>query len=289
MARPIDHSISTAKEPTMASRSTLPATLAALAVAAVASSAALAQAPAAAAPEPDLTLSANVGLFSNYVFRGITQTNEKPAVQGGFDLAHKSGFYLGTWASNVSWISDLTPGVSASMEWDFYGGYKGSLPADFGYDLGVLYYWYPGNYSQAPEGYVKPDTTELYAALSWKFLSLKYSYSVNNKTFGVGDSRGSSYLDLTASYDILEKVNEAINKVTIFGHLGHQWFTGSPNGFDNGNYDYGDWKVGASADIYGVVLGIYGTGTNAQDQYWTNVYGKNTSGGQFVAYVQKTF
>src|SRR6266498_1225542 len=83
----------------------------------------------------------NVGLFSQYVFRGITQTNEKPAVQGGFDLGHKSGFYVGTWASNISWISDYTPGVSASLEWDFYGGYKGSLPADFGYDLGVLYYY----------------------------------------------------------------------------------------------------------------------------------------------------
>lgn len=261
---------------------------------ALASGAVLAQtpAPAAPAPEPDWTFTGNVGLFSQYVFRGITQTNEKPAVQGGFDLGHKSGFYAGTWASNINWISDAVPppySVSASMEWDFYGGYKGSLPADFGYDLGVLYYWYPGNYGNAPPGYTKADTTELYAALTWKFLSLKYSWSANNKTFGVPDSRGSSYLDLTASYDVIDKVSDAIGKVTIFGHLGHQWYTGNPGGFDNGVYDYGDWKVGASTEIYGVTVGLYGTGTNAQDAYYTNVYGKNISRGQFVAYLQKTF
>ena len=61
----------------------------------------------AAAPTPPFTATANVGLFSEYVFRGLTQTNQKPAVQGGFDLAHKSGFYVGTWASNVNWIDDF--------------------------------------------------------------------------------------------------------------------------------------------------------------------------------------
>src|SRR5262245_25871818 len=149
-------------------------TVVCLAAAALFSGAASAQmtmpmpAPAGAPdkPEPDFTFTGNVGLFSQYVFRGLTQTNEKPAVQGGFDLGHKSGFYVGTWASNISWLSDATAGmppgltVSAPIEWDFYGGFKGSLPADFGYDLGVMYYWYPGTY---PSGYTTPNTTELYA------------------------------------------------------------------------------------------------------------------------------
>src|SRR5512141_1643298 len=131
----------------MARRTHLPATLAALAFAAAASSAALAQtAPAPAAepakPEPDFTFTGNVGLYSQYVFRGISQTNEKPAIQGGFDLGHKSGFYVGTWASNISWLSDTNADVSASVEWDFYGGYKWTLPQDFVADFGVLYYWY---------------------------------------------------------------------------------------------------------------------------------------------------
>ena len=263
-------------------------TLAALAFASLVPTAALAQTtPAAApAPEPDWTGTGNVGLYSQYVFRGISQTNEKPAVQGGFDLAHKSGFYVGTWASNISWLSDAypasapPPAPSASMEWDFYGGYKGSLPMDFGYDLGVLYYWYPGKY---PSGYTSPNTTEIYAALSWKFLTFKYSWSANDKTFGLPDSRGSQYLDLTASYDVVEKVSDVIGKVTVFGHIGKQYF------HNNSFFDYSDWKVGASTEIYGVTVGIYGTGTNAQDAAYTNNYGKNISANQFVGYVQKTF
>src|SRR5258708_6157414 len=84
-------------------------------------------APAAApapAPEPDWTSPRNIGFFSQYVFRGVPKTNEKPAVRGGFDPGHKGGFYVGRGASNIGWISDFgprgAPPVSASLEWDFY-------------------------------------------------------------------------------------------------------------------------------------------------------------------------
>jgi uncharacterized protein (TIGR02001 family) len=250
----------------------------AVALAASIASSAWAQTPAAPA-EPDFTFTGNVGLFSQYVFRGISQTNEKPALQGGFDLGHKSGFYVGTWASNISWLSDGNPDVSASVEWDFYGGYKLALPADFTADFGVLYYWYPGTY---PSGYTKPNTTELYAALTWKWFTGKYSYSLNN-TFGFPDSKGSDYWELNASYDVVEKVNDAIGKVTVFGHLGKQKFK------NNGFYDYGDWKVGVSTEIYGVTVGVFGTGTDAESAGYTNRFGKDTSDTQFVGYVQKTF
>jgi uncharacterized protein (TIGR02001 family) len=240
-----------------------------------------APAPAAAgAPEPDFTFTGNVGIFSQYVFRGVSQTNEKPALQGGLDLAHKSGLYIGTWGSNVSWISDADPRVSASLEWDIYGGYKGSLPADFGYDLGFMYYYYPGSY---PSGFVKPDTIELYAGLTWKFLSLKYSYSVDSKTFGFPDSRGSDYIDLTANYDVIEKVSDVIGKVTLTGHVGHQKFRNS------GDFNYTDWKVGVSTEVYGVTLGIFYTDTNAKDQFYTNPFGKKIADSQFVGFIQKTF
>ena len=78
--------------------------LAGLASLTLAASVAQAQAPAAA---PEHTLTGNVGLFSEYIFRGIAQTAGKPALQGGFDYGHASGFYLGTWASNASWLSDF--------------------------------------------------------------------------------------------------------------------------------------------------------------------------------------
>jgi len=109
----------------MIEKRSLRSSLAAAALAAAFAGSAWAQTPAPApaaaapAPEPDWTFTGNVGLYSQYVFRGISQTNEKPALQGGFDLGHKSGFYVGTWASNISWISDYVPQgappVSASL------------------------------------------------------------------------------------------------------------------------------------------------------------------------------
>ncbi len=104
---------------------------------------AMAQTPApapAAKAEPDYTLTANVGLFSDYRFRGFTQTDYQPAIQGGFDFAHKSGFYLGNWNSNVS--SALYNG--APIEMDFYGGYKHAF-GDFGLDVGAHLLLLPGH------------------------------------------------------------------------------------------------------------------------------------------------
>jgi uncharacterized protein (TIGR02001 family) len=245
--------------------------------------AAPAAAPAAepAKPEPDFTATANIGIFSQYVFRGVSQTDEKPAVQGGFDVSHnKSGLYAGTWLSNISWISDGAPDASASLEWDLYGGWKYDLPYDFQSDLGMLYYYYPGSY---PSGFTTPNTFELYAALNWKMLQLKYSYSVNNQTFGIPDSRGSYYIEGNLNWDVVDKVNDYIGKVTIIGHVGHQSFQ------NNSNFTYTDWKGGVAFDLSGYTVGLYGTGTDAKSAFYTNPYGKNIANGQFVAYVQKTF
>src|SRR5688500_17951677 len=79
-----------------------------------------AAAPAAPEPQPDWTFTGNAGIFSDYRFRGISQTNRKPAFQGGFDVAHASGFYAGNWNSNV----DSAFYNGANLEMDFYGGYK---------------------------------------------------------------------------------------------------------------------------------------------------------------------
>ena len=136
-------------------------------------------------PVEPYTITGNFGIYSQYIFRGLTQTDRKPAFQGGFDLATPGGFYAGTWGSNISWLHDA--GVvdhGASLEWDFYGGYKYAFNDDWGMDVGVLQYWYPGDYL---EGVTKPNTTELYIAGNWKWVSLKYSHAVSN-TFGIPDS-----------------------------------------------------------------------------------------------------
>ncbi len=138
-----------------------------------------------------VAIAANTALASDYRFRGISQTNGKPAVQGGFDAALGS-FYLGTWASNVSWLADGGGGsVSNSLELDLYGGYKGSVGA-VDYDVGGLFYYYPGTY---PGDFNSPDTFEIYGQVAWQGLSLKYSHALTD-VFGFADSKGGAYLDL---------------------------------------------------------------------------------------------
>src|SRR3954468_10934767 len=101
---------------------------------------------AAVAADSPHTFTANVGLVSDYRFRGISQTFKEPAIQGGFDYSHSSGFYAGTWASNVYGNANSAGGpvyAGASMEWDFYGGYKFEPMKDLTLDVGLLQYYYP--------------------------------------------------------------------------------------------------------------------------------------------------
>jgi uncharacterized protein (TIGR02001 family) len=244
----------------------------------------------AAAPsfaEGDHTFAANVGLYSQYVFRGITQTFEDPALQGGFDYSHASGFYLGAWGSNISWLQDANAYSSGgSLELDFYGGFKGSV-SDFGYDVGLLQYWYPGDVAS---GYNKADTLEMYVAGSWKWFTVKYSYALSDKVFGYGpNADGSDYWDFSASVPVGE------SGVTLGAHYGIQSFKGSTSGVDNGNYEYNDWKISAAYDmgkasktLTGVTVGIAYTDTDADANYWT-VNGKNLGDSQFIAWVSKAF
>lgn len=100
---------------------------------------------AAEEAKPAFTLSSNAYLVSDYLFRGQTQTWGRPAVQAGFDFAHESGLYLGTWASNVSGNQF----AGGSLELALYGGYSSKISEGVGYSAGLLYYYYPGaNYGK---------------------------------------------------------------------------------------------------------------------------------------------
>jgi uncharacterized protein (TIGR02001 family) len=236
------------------------------------------------------TITGNVGIYSQYVFRGLTQTDRDPAIQGGFDYSHSSGFYLGTWASNISWLRDFgSYSNGGSMEWDFYGGYKGTFgKSDFGFDVGLLQYYYPGD--TAP-GAAKADTLELYGALSWKWLSAKYSYSLDNKTFGVTDSSGTWYLDLTANIPVTDKFNVQL-------HYGKQKFDGNtPAGVSNDSLaSYEDYKIGLTYTLpKDFTVGAFFTTTSmdtAQEAFYTTPVGAGSrflGKDQFVVFLQKTF
>jgi uncharacterized protein (TIGR02001 family) len=232
------------------------------------------------------TLTGNVGFFSEYIFRGLQQTDGKPALQGGFDYSHSSGLYAGTWASNVSWLSDAAAYTSSSLEWDFYGGFKGTFgKSDFGYDVGLLQYVYPG--SPLP-GVTKADTLEAYGALSWKWLTAKLSVSLSDETFGVPNSDGSYYFDLTANFPLTDKL-------TLTAHYGQQEFKGNtPAGISNDSFaSYKDWKLGASYTLpQNFTVGAFYTDTDmnaTQRAFYTNPAGHFLGKDTVVFFLQKTF
>jgi uncharacterized protein (TIGR02001 family) len=243
------------------------------------------------APSP---LTGNFGFFSEYVFRGLTQTDGKPAIQGGFDYAHSSGAYMGTWASNISWLNDsptFTGYTSSSLEWDFYGGYKGAIVGDLGFDVGLLYYYYPGRFIQ-PVGVDvrKADTLEGYGALTWKWLSAKVSYSLLDRTFGVPSSRGTYYLDLTGTYPVTDKLN-------LIAHYGMSKFSGSSAACTSGDNDtcasYDDYKLGVTYALpQSFTVGAAYTGTSmdtAQEVFYTNAAGRRLGDSTLTLFLQKTF
>lgn len=237
---------------------------------------------AMAAEESVHTLSANVGLTSDYVFRGVSQTQGQPAIQGGADYSHASGLYAGTWASNVEWVSTGAAPYKEnnSLEIDLYGGYKGSV-GDVGYDIGAITYYYPGDQMA---GSNDPDTTEVYLGASWKFLSAKYSYTVSDRFVGWGtsatngDTQGSYYVELNANYDLG-------NGWGVLGHVGYQDVK------DNEPASYTDWKLGVSKDIgFGVVTLAYtDTDADAAAYTWGGTHTKKVADGRAFLSFSKSF
>ena len=205
--------------------------LAVLASALIASAPALAQTPAV---EPDYSYSFNVGAITDYRFRGISQTRLRPALQFGADFGHKSGFYVGTWGSTVRWISDA--GGDADVEIDLYGGYRTRF-GDFGVDVGVLRYLYPGS-----DLAVNPDTTEVYLAGSWGPATLKYSHAVTN-LFGAADSENSYYVDLSATFDT------GYWGLAFTPHVGYQKVK------NNDAASYTDWSLTLSKEFMPGLVG----------------------------------
>lgn len=209
---------------------------------------------AGAAVAQDSPFSANVAIMSDYAYRGISQTDERPALQGGFDFAHDSGLYAGVWGSSISWLDDIDTSSSpgSSLELDVYGGYKMPL-GPLGLDVGVLHYYYPGDFDsrwQREAGLEDPSTTEGYVGLSWQFLNFKYSYAFS-ELFGAPDSDGSEYFDLAA-------VHELVDGLTLSVHVGRQRVRGPAD-------SYTDWKVGVTKDFAGFGVGLHYVDTNLDD------------------------
>ncbi|BBE51996.1 exported protein [Ferriphaselus amnicola] len=225
------------------------------------------------APASPHTVTGNVGMVSNYVFRGITQTSHNPAVQGGFDYAHASGLYAGVWGSNVSWIADSGAVASGSvgMELDTYAGFKNTFAEDFSYDIGFVRYNYLGKYTPAAP-WVKADTDEVYGSIGYKWISAKYSYGLG-KFLTIPDAQGTNYIELNANYPVSD------TGITLGAHVGKQTYKGSSAAYlattASGSPTYTDYKVSISKDFSGYVLGLAYSKTNASNFYNWPTFGGN--------------
>ena len=195
-------------------------------------------------------LAFNVGVVSDYRYRGISQSRVKPAIQGGVDYSN-GPVYLGVWASSIKWIGDF--GGDADVEIDLYGGIKGDLGGGFGYDVGVLNYQYPSNKLNP-----SANTTELYGALTYGPATLKYSHAVTN-TFANPDSKNSFYLDLSASFDLG-------GGLMLVPHLGYQKIKGLFEGVGT----YTDYSLTLSKDFSGLVVSGAIVGTDADKGFYSS-------------------
>jgi uncharacterized protein (TIGR02001 family) len=207
------------------------------------SSAAFAQtAPAA----PEVTY--NVGVVSQYRYRGIAQTKGDAALQGGVDYANANGFYLGAWGSTIKWIKDAGSDAKGPVELDLYGGYKFEA-AGIAYDVGYLRYEYVNNtYNKVPNA-VNANTDEVYGAATYGVVTAKYSYAFSD-LFGTANSKGSAYWDLSANFDLG-------NGYTLTPHAGRQVIKNSPNSYTDIALTLGkDLGDGLSASVSAISTSV---------------------------------
>ena len=190
------------------------------------------------AAQAETEFSGNVTLTSDYVWRGVTQSDQSFAIQGGFDVAHSTGFYAGTWASNVDF------GDNTNLELDLYGGYAGEFGDGFSYDVGVIQYLYSGQPSTTDY-----DFLEVYAGLSYAFdagieLGGFVAFDPDNENL---------YTEGTAGYS----VNDELGVSLAIGYFS----------FDGG-FDYTQTTIGASytvGELFDVGASIYSVDVDGVD------------------------
>lgn len=192
---------------------------------------------------PASPVTGNVAVTSDYMFRGLTQTWGRPAIQGGADYANPNGFAAGFWGSSISERS--YPG--GAMELDLYASYGRAISSDWSWRAGLYAYVYPGaNLDHAGLASRSFNTAEANVALSWKQFTLKYNRALTDY-FGVdteqgyrGDSKGTGYLQLDAAFPLSDAWSLAL-------HAGHTRYTTTlVTPLANGARDPGYSDVGAT-------------------------------------------
>lgn len=214
-----------------------------LTAAAILSSAVMAAAPAQAqsetAPPSAVEVSGNVAIVSDYRFRGVSLSGGDPAIQGGIDVTHESGFYVGTWGSS---IDDGGTDLLGDVELDLYGGWSGAVAEGLTLDVGLLYYMYPTEDLGADTDYFEPYAS-LAFALGPAEATVGAAYAFEQDALGDNDNLY-VYTDLG--------VGIPNTPITLSGHLGYTDGVLAPPMLAGSTDDSGlDWSLGASATVLG--------------------------------------
>jgi uncharacterized protein (TIGR02001 family) len=199
----------------------------------------------------EFEISGNIALTSDYRFRGISQSDEDPAVQGGFDVGFEPGFYLGTWGSSIDFGGGNDTGSFSTVELDYYGGWRGPIgDSDFGVDVGYAYYDYPGD-TVDPKG----DYQEFYLKGSWTTLVLGVAYSDDY----YAETGESWYFSGDYSFGL-------IDSLTMGLHAGYSAFDESGKFLSNDKDEYTDYAVSLTYNWASVDFSIAYVGTDLDEE-----------------------
>lgn len=190
----------------------------------------------------EVTLSGNVALTTDYIYRGISQTDSGPAIQGGFDVEHSSGLAAGIWASNLDFGDD------ADIEVDYYASFSGEFSNKLGYSVGAIYYDYPSSKAASAGDY---DFSEVNGSLSYDFGPAAVSVGINYSSDFFGGTGDATYT--TVGVDI-----PLPSDFSLGLHYGSQ-------NIDKAT-DYNDWKLGISKEFGGFGFALDYTDTDLSDK-----------------------
>lgn len=168
--------------------------------------------------------SANAAISSDYLWRGVSQTQGQTALSAGAELNSESGFYTSIWTSSV----DFSTGASYELDW--FAGYRGQFQ-QIGYDVGYQLYAYPDNDDNINFG-------ELYGVLSYNNVSAAARYLVHASEH-TSSSEEMLYLEINGNWPLSDTVNITAHLGSSTGDTVNDWY---------GEDDYLDYSVGVSYD-----------------------------------------
>lgn len=215
-------------------------------------------------------LTGNVGASNNYVWRGFTQTNDAPAISGGVDYGHESGFYAGTWLGNVD-FADAPTDTANEYEQDYYLGFSGG--EDFTYDIGYVLYDYPLSEDA--------DFGEVYVGLGFDMFSLSVAYTANSEIEEDAISpfsKGDLYYSASAAFPLKDELELSIT-------VGHYAFD------DDGEDTGGGTQADLNYTHYNAYLskGEFSFGVEANDSEGEFPAGQGADDPRFVVAWSKSF